>query len=37
MMRGYRLVYDEEKQVLKSMKDVNLGDAVSDSITQMEF
>ncbi|GIX55425.1 exodeoxyribonuclease 7 large subunit [Bacillus paranthracis] len=29
MMRGYGLVYDEEKQVLKSVKDVSLGDAVS--------
>ena len=29
MMRGYGLVYDEEKQVLKSVKDVGLGDAVS--------
>lgn len=28
MMRGYGLVYNEEKQVLKSVKEVGLGDAV---------
>ncbi|EEM04144.1 Exodeoxyribonuclease 7 large subunit [Bacillus pseudomycoides] len=29
MMRGYGLVYSEKKQVLKSVKDVDLGDVVS--------
>ncbi|WP_439741003.1 exodeoxyribonuclease VII large subunit [Bacillus pseudomycoides] len=29
MMRGYGLVYSEKKQVLKSVKDVGLGDVVS--------
>lgn len=28
MMRGYGLVYNEDKQVLKSVKEVGLGDAV---------